>query len=143
MSQLDFFESQFDQGLKADWAWKKQPPKIKYFIEAMPDAPCCIRRTFGITDMSLEAFLNRVKQERKSGQGLGVAYVNGHHDSRDNADLYHLESWDIFTSQTTPQILVVLYYAPVNHLAMLQKHMPQQVESYLAKLPACVREELV
>jgi hypothetical protein len=120
-------------------SWSGDPPRIKVIVQPLPSAPFVYLSGGGSADMSLDSYINDLKRDIRNQTGNYFAYVvksNG--GSREEADTFTLQTWEVYTSSDSCyEALVILYYAPINEYLCLKKHKGEAVaQEYLDKIQA-------
>ena len=118
-------------------AWGGNPPNIRYIAAAAPDTIELPLSGSGTGRLTPQQAIQELEDDFQNHTGEYYAWVFGHYESGDEADCYELQSWDIYYPNPSDgnayEAVIILSYAPVNHLATLKKHMPEFVDEYLAE----------
>jgi len=114
-------------------AWKGKPPQIKFTAEPMPGTPYVRLLGCGVTDMSLENFVQKLATDKETGNGHGHTFPVKGRDCEE--DTYILEGWEVYTSpDSCYEALIVLYYSALYPYQVIKKYMGEDMaEEYRLK----------
>ncbi|HAG81229.1 MAG TPA: hypothetical protein DCL61_08660 [Cyanobacteria bacterium UBA12227] len=103
--------------------WEGDPPRILSISHPMPGTPYMPLTGGGTTKIPLERFLKDIERDLKSQIGDYYAYVWGHYESDDEADIYVLQTWQVCPpNDGTYEAVIILYYAALNPYLTIKKY---------------------
>jgi hypothetical protein len=116
--------------------WDEDPPSIITFSRPMASAPNLHLSGSGTARMSLESYVKDLERDTKNQTGDYFAYVMK--GSREEADTYHLVTWQVCIPQdNTYEAVIIKYYAPINHYLTLKKYFGEDsAQEYLDEIRA-------
>ncbi|MEM9804659.1 MAG: hypothetical protein AAF959_05220 [Cyanobacteria bacterium P01_D01_bin.56] len=116
--------------------WSDDVPTIQFLSMVMPGAVYLSLNGSGVaSDMPIERFEVDLLRDYQEKLGHYHAYVDGFHDSEDEADIYEMVGWEVLTGSKCANHTVLIYYQPVNEVATIKKHMPEMLEDYFEENP--------